>query len=90
MAESDNMAESDSEDGLAAALFGVAMVRYAAFYDRFGRDPRPDEPLLFDPSKDEPTPASLRDRMLQVIAAAKATNTDPATVLHALGYGLIQ
>jgi hypothetical protein len=45
---------------------------------------------LFDPSKDEPTPASFPDRMLQVIAAAKATNTDPARVLHALGYGLIQ
>jgi len=84
------MAELNESDGLAVALVGVAMVRYAAFHDRFGRDPRPDEPLLFDPSKDEPTPASFPDRMLQVIAAAKATNADAATVLSLLGYGLIQ
>ncbi len=36
------------------------------FRAKFGRDPRPDEPILFDPTKDTPTPIEpdALDRMM--------------------------
>lgn len=31
----------------------------AAFREKFGRDPRPEDPVFFDPDKDEPTPLDV-------------------------------
>ena len=31
----------------------------ATFHRKFGRDPGPDDPVFFDPDKDEPTPLDL-------------------------------
>ena len=73
-------------DSLATALLGVASVRFGAFCERFGRDPLPEDPLLFDPICDEPTPANAADRLLQVLAAAAAANVDGALVLRYLGF----
>src|SRR5260370_171985 len=58
----------DEPKGIAAALIAVAQVRYEAFRERFGRDPEPEEPLLFDPAKDKPTADNLSDRALQLTA----------------------
>jgi hypothetical protein len=80
------MPESDVHDKVAAALIEVAKVRYAAFRKRFGRDPEPHEPLLFDPEKDEPTAATWSDRRLQVLSAALASNVDAIRVLDFLGF----
>jgi hypothetical protein len=79
--------DHDGDEGLAVALFEVARVRYAAFHARFGRDPEPHEPLLFDPMQDNPTPATLSERMLQVTEAAKAVNVDASLIMQLLGLG---
>jgi hypothetical protein len=69
-----------------AALLEVAKVRFALFRERFGRDPGPDEPLLFDPEQEEPTAASQADRRVQVVSAASASQVDASVVLRLLGY----
>jgi hypothetical protein len=78
---------SDAGMGMAAALIEVAKIRYEAFRERFGRDPEPDEPLLFDPSEDCPTAANSSDRVLQVVSAAMLSNVDADMVLDYLGFG---
>jgi hypothetical protein len=80
------MLQRDTDDGLAAALLEVAKIRYDAFRERFGRDPEPDEPLLFDPDQDEPIEASCSERMLQVLAAASVSDVDAVPVLEFLGF----
>jgi hypothetical protein len=67
------------------ALLAVSAVRYAAFCERFGRDPEPDEPLLFDPSAEQPVPASLANRVLQAVSAALLADVDAELVLNYLG-----
>ncbi len=50
-------------------------MRYKAFYDRFGRDPEPDEPLFFDPEQEHPVaPESSVIRAQIIAAAAEATS----------------
>jgi hypothetical protein len=84
--QSKAMPQLDTYDGLAAALLEIAKIRFRAFRERFGREPEPDEPLLFDPSEDEPIEASWSERMLQVLAAASVTDVDAAPVLQFLGF----
>ena len=67
------------------ALAKIVQVRYHAFCERFGRDPKPHEPLLFDITKDEPTPADVSDQVLQVISAALLSEVDAGFVLDYLG-----
>jgi hypothetical protein len=74
------------EMGIASALLEIARVRYEAFRDRFGRDPEPDEPLLFDPREDEPTAANPSDQVLQVVSAAMLCNVDADMILTYLGF----
>jgi len=83
------MLESELIDNLAAALLEVAKVRYTAFRNRFGRDPKPHEPLLFDPNADVPVAATKSDRMQQILNAANASNVDARLVLSVLGYGFL-
>ena len=73
-------------DPLVAALLEIAKVRFELFRERFGRDPGPDEPLLFDPDKEQPTAATQADRRVQVISAAIASEVDASGVLGLLGY----
>jgi hypothetical protein len=82
--------EHEPDGGLAAALFEVARVRYTAFYERFGRDPEPHEPLLFDPREDDPTPATIAERRSQIAEAAQAANVDASAILRLLGLGWMQ
>jgi hypothetical protein len=76
-------------DPVVTALLEIARVRFAFFRERFGRDPEPDEPLLFDPDKDEPTEASKDDGRVQVLSAAIASNVDAGEVLGLLGYNFV-
>jgi hypothetical protein len=80
----------DGDEGLVAALFEVARVRYAAFHARFGREPEPNEPLLFDPMQDDPTPATVTERVHQIAEAAKAVNVDASVILQLLGISWVQ
>jgi hypothetical protein len=77
-----------ASDPLLAALLEIAKVRFALFLERFGREPGPDEPLLFDPAQEEPTAATTADSRVQVVSAAFATAVDADPVLGLLGYKL--
>ena len=66
-----------SDPAVVSALIAIAQVRYAAFCVHFGREPEPDEPLLFDPEETMPTAANLADRRSAVISAAMISNIDP-------------
>jgi hypothetical protein len=70
---------------LATALLQIAKIRYEAFRERFGREPEPNEPLLFDPRADQPVAADSTDRTLQVLSAALLINVDSKLVLDYLG-----
>jgi len=72
-----------------AALLEIAKVRFALFRERFGRDPGPDEPLLFDPDQEEPTAANRADGRVQLVSAAIASEVDANAVLGLLGYKLV-
>jgi hypothetical protein len=73
-------------DPLVAALLEIAKVRFALFRERFGRDPGPDEPLLFDPDQEKPTASTRADSRVQVVSAAIASDVDASAVLGLLGY----
>jgi hypothetical protein len=66
----------------------IAKVQFALFRERFGRDPGPDEPLLFDPDQEEPTAATRADSRVQLVSAAIASEVDADAVLGLLGYKL--
>jgi hypothetical protein len=83
------MRKTDVSDPLVAALLEVAKVRFALFRERFGRDPGPDEPLLFDPDEEQPTQATGPEGRVQVLSAAIASEVDPSVVLGLLGYDLV-
>jgi len=72
------------------ALLEIAKVRFALFRERFGRDPGPDEPLLFDPNQEEPTAATRADSRVQLLSAAIASEVDANAVLGLLGYKVVQ
>ncbi len=80
------MSAPQISDPLLATLLEIAKVRFALFRERFGRDPGLDEPLLFDPDKEEPTAASPADGRVQVVSAAMASEVDAGAVLGLLGY----
>jgi hypothetical protein len=77
-------------DPLIAALLEIAKVRFALFRERFGRDPGPDEPLLFDPDQEKPTAATRADGRVQLVSAAIASEVDANPVLGLLGYELVR
>lgn len=80
------MRTSRISDPLVTALLEIAKVRFALFRERFGRDPGPDEPLLFDPDLEEPTAATKADSRVQLVSAAMASEVDANGVLGLLGY----
>ena len=81
------MANPPSERELISkALIAVVCSRFEAFLERFGREPGPDEPLLFDPQQDDPAQASADERLLQIKHSADAANVDATLLLHRLGY----
>lgn len=77
-------------DPMVAALLEIAKVRFALFRERFGREPGPDEPLLFDPEQEVPTAATQADSRVQLVSAAIASEVDANAVLCLLGYKLAQ
>jgi hypothetical protein len=54
------------------------------FRDKFGRDPRPEDPIFFDPDADEPRPRELdtvsREMADGLRQAGRETGVDPALV----------
>jgi hypothetical protein len=54
------------------------------FRDKFGRDPRPEDPIFFDPDADEPRPLELdtvtREMTEGLRQAGRETGVDPALI----------
>jgi hypothetical protein len=68
-----------------AALMKIIRVRYAAFVEKFGREPGPHDPLFFDESKVQPTKADLVSTRRQLADGAQAAGIKVAPVLMYLG-----
>jgi hypothetical protein len=65
--------------------------RRAAFVQRFGRDPGPDDPVFFDPSSDVPTAwdeESVRAALSDAVQV-RASGLDPAMIQALLEVGYV-
>jgi hypothetical protein len=62
----------------------VVRHRFNCFREQFHREPGSNEPLFFDPSKNQPTKATLRDAREQIEAAAMAAGIEAAPILRFL------
>jgi hypothetical protein len=71
----------DASQGLEHALLKVAICRYGMFVKKFGRDPKPEEPLFFDPACDAPVEANRKEMRRQVIEAARSVRVDAGSLL---------
>lgn len=60
-----------------------------AFLAKFGRMPRPDEPLFFDPSKDGPAPMEADALRKDILDAMKIAGTPPEMVYAYTKTGLL-
>ena len=61
-----------------------------AFRKKFGRDPGPDDPVFFDPDKDEPTQVSMDTAAAEVMATMKKTGTRPELIYAYEKTGLVR
>lgn len=55
----------------------VMEIQFAAFRKKFGRDPRPDDPIFFDPDADEPRELSqskIDEHQQAIVQAMQAAN----------------
>jgi hypothetical protein len=62
----------------------VVRYRFSAFRAKFGREPKPVEPLFFDPSKSVPVKASLHEARAQIEEAATVVGIDAGPVVRFL------
>ena len=69
-----------------SALLEIVRVRFRTFERKFGRLPKPDEPLFFDSSKEYPVKADLAQARAQILEAARQAKVDPDLVLAFLGF----
>lgn len=51
-----------------------------AFIDKFGREPGPEDPVLFDPDADEPQPLPAEKVVAQTVEAMTAAKVDPRII----------
>lgn len=61
----------------------------AAFKAKFGREPGPNDPILFDPDADEPRPLDAGKLHAEMLAAMRAAGTPPEFVYAYEKTGLI-
>lgn len=54
--------------------------QFVASRQKFGRDPGPDDPIIFDPDADEPIPMSYEDAEAAIVDAAHVVGIDPALI----------
>jgi hypothetical protein len=52
------------------------------FRAKFGREPRPDDPLFFDPEADEPRPLEVEKVTADIVRAMEAAGVHPR-LIHA-------
>jgi hypothetical protein len=59
-------------------LLEVVFYRFDIFKTRFGREPRPDDPLFFDPESDSPVQAGPFQTHSQLADACRETGVELA------------
>ena len=81
-----------SSDGLCPKCSLIVIVRYrfSAFRAKFGREPKPVEPLFFEPSKSVPVKASLLKARAQIEEAATAAGIDAEPVIRFLNLDSVE
>ncbi len=60
--------------------------QHEMFLEKFGREPRPDEPIFFDPNNDVPTPLTSSKLKSDLTKAARKAGLDVVRVLSAFGF----
>lgn len=61
----------------------------AAFREKFGREPGPGDPLMFDPDAEEPRPMDAARIENEMTAAARDAGVDPAMIYAMQTTGLM-
>ncbi len=65
---------------LAEAARPLLKKQIALFKKTFGREPRPNEPLFFDPDADVPRPLQLEPMEADIVRAMKEANIHPRLI----------
>ncbi|MBS0240376.1 MAG: hypothetical protein JSR89_18340 [Proteobacteria bacterium] len=78
-----------SADSLSMDPREIIQQQVEAFKSKFGRPPKPDEPLIFDPSKDQPTPMETDALRKEILEAMKIAGTPPEIVYAYTKTGLL-
>ena len=65
---------------LAEAARPLLKKQIALFRKKFGRDPRPDEPLFFDPDADVPRRLQLEPMEAEIVRAMNEANIHPRLI----------
>jgi hypothetical protein len=65
---------------LAAAARPLLKKQIALFKKKFGREPRPDEPLFFDPAAGVPRRLQLEPVEAEIVRAMKEANIHPRLI----------
>ncbi len=60
--------------------------QHEMFMEKFGREPRSDEPIFFDPDYDVPTPLLESKLRSKLTKAARKVGLDVDRVLSAFGF----
>lgn len=81
----DQSARGATESTPRHALLQIIRVRFRAFEARFGRLPKPDEPIFFDELVGRPLKASLPQAQAQLEQGAREARVDIHPVLRFLG-----
>ena len=61
-------------------MWDALLEQRAAFRAKFGRDPGPNDPVLFDPDKDVPTPIDPAELEGELLGAMRKTGVPPEII----------
>ena len=65
---------------LSAEAAQLIELQREAFIQKFGREPRPEDPIFFDPDADEPRPDSMQKYVGTVVSAMEKAGIDAALI----------
>ena len=72
-----------------SASYEILLVQLRRFRDKFGRDPRPEEPVFFDPDADVPRPLQASLLSNDVVRSARAAGVTEADIYAMKKTGLV-
>ena len=74
---------------LSPAAMGMLKQMRQAFIDKFGREPGPDDPIIFDPDADEPQSYPEEKFVAQTVEHMFAVGIDPRIIWAYVRTGLL-